>query len=150
MKIILTERQLRLISESPENQLNSVLASAGIQLTPEEMQEVNPDCPIEKPKQHEKLINQIESNLKKMSVKNLVGVLKQLLQFKKNRINEQAEAIIIAGVSVPPMILIAIVGVLIIIVIFMIARSIFGSERGFRDCRRKNRLFRRFGVQGVV
>jgi CHASE3 domain sensor protein len=150
MKILISERQLRLLSEQKEEQLNSVLATAGIQLTPEEMQEVNSDCPIEKPKQHEKLINQIESNLKKMSVKNLVGVLKQLLQVKKNRINEQTEAIIIAGVSVPPMILIAIVGVLIIIVIFMIARSIFGSERGFRDCRRKNRLFRRFGVQGVV
>jgi hypothetical protein len=150
MKIILTERQIKLLYESQENEFNSALASAGIRLTPEEMEEVQPDCPVEKPEEHENLINQIESNLDKMNVKNLVGVLKQLLQVKNKRMNEQAEAIIIAGVTVPPAVLFAVVGILIIIVIFKIARSIFGSERGFRDCRRKNRLFRRFGVQGVV
>jgi CHASE3 domain sensor protein len=150
MKIILTERQLKLLYESPENRFNSVLASAGIQLTPEEMQEVSPDCPVEKPEEHENLINQIESNLGRMNLRNLVRVLKQLMQLKNKRMNEQAEAIVIAGVTVPAVALIAIVGILIIIVIFKIARLIFGGERGFRDCRRKNRLFRRFGVQGVV
>ena len=149
MKIILTERQVKLLSESPENRFNSVLSYVGIQLTPEEMDEVQPDCPIEKPQQHENLINQIETNLSKMNVRNLVQVLKQLLQLKNRRMNEQAEAIIIAGVSVPAVALIAVVGVLIVIVIFKIAKLIFGGERGFKDCRRKNRLFRRFGVRGV-
>lgn len=161
-KIIITESQLkRLIDEQIEQpqqnneyqQLDKVLAQAGITLTPEEKMELSPECPMEEPPaQYEGLINQIKSKIETMDLSNLVKTLSQvksLIGKKPQPVQEQLAPVIIAGITVPGVAIAIVAGFIALIIIVKIAKLISrGGRRSSPACKRRRKLVRKFGIDG--
>jgi hypothetical protein len=161
-KIIITESQLkRLIDEQIEQpqqnneyqQLDKVLAQAGIALTPEEKMELSPECPMEEPPaQYAGLINQIKSKIETMDLSSLVKTLSQvksLIGKKPQPVQEQLAPVIIAGITVPGVAIAIVAGFIALIIIVKIAKLISrGGRRSSPACKRRRKLVRRFGIDG--
>lgn len=102
MKYIITEKQLKVLikEQSQENQcteqdfkrmdgeLNNVLSSANIYLSPDEKEEIQPNCPIETDSppnlndEQKSLLSNAISKMSQMDKKELVGTLKELVGLK--------------------------------------------------------------------
>lgn len=157
--------------DSAEQEFDSALASAGIVLTPEEKSEINPDCPIEKPAEHSDVMGQLETAISNINDKEeLKGLLKQVMVLLQNKqekpqpntssiaapqdMNEQAAPVIVAGVSVPPAAFTIALGFVALLLVLKLAKLIFGGRDRDRSrgsgCKKKHKLFNRFGISGVV
>jgi hypothetical protein len=150
-KFILTEEEKNrirgLYTESTEDQqFDDVLAQAGIVLTPEEKMEVSPECPIdEPPAEYADIVNDIQSKLDTMGVNDLIKVLEQVKSIKE----QVGTTILIAGVAVPTVAVAAVAGLIAIIIIVKLGKLIFrGGKRQNATCKKRNRLLRRFGIEG--
>ncbi len=140
-----------------DQELDSYLMQAGIILTPEEKSEIEPECKLEIPQnEYTPYIEQIGQKLNGMDKKGLVSTLKQVLSLKNKKssvpVQEQMAPIIIAGVSVPGVAVVAIAGFIALMIIIKLAKLIFsggGRRRVNPGCKRKRRLIRRFGVEGL-
>lgn len=144
-------------SNAGEQEFDSILSSVGIQLTPEEKSEIQPDCPVELPQQHSDVMGQLESAVNNINDKGqLKSLLKQVLSMKRTQnVQEQGAAagVLIAGVSVPPVALTIAIGFVALLIVLKLGKLLFGGGTRVRqnpDCRRKHRLYRRFGIGGVV
>lgn len=177
MKNLLTESEIKniIINEindiKIDQELDSYLMSAGVILTPDEKMEIEPDCEDEIPQnEYTKYIEQIRQNLSRMDKKGLATTLKQVVSIIKSKpkqnlpIQEQLAPIIIAGVSVPAVAVYAVAGIVAIIILTSLVRLIrrgvqaLTSSSGGRTkvrrrtnpaCKRKRRLIRKFGVDGL-
>lgn len=174
MKCIITESQLkRIIEEELEQQeyqeLDSYLKQAGIALTPEEKMEIEPDCEVEIPQnEYTEYIEQIKQKLDTMDKAGLINTLKQVTAIKKKYstaqqpVQEQIAPIVIAGVTVPTAAILFVAGFVSLLIIVAIAKLIVrGARRMFSGgnkvrrrtnsaCRRKRRLLKRFGIEGLM
>jgi hypothetical protein len=155
MKYILTESQLKtVINEfSVQEKVAQIFSQNGFNLTPEEMEEISPDCPLEEPTEHNDLFQKIVTNIEGMNLVQLFKELKNLSSIKnKKQMGEQVgAAIIIAGVSVPFVAVAAIAGLIAIAIIVKIVKLIGGGRTKVRRssaCKRRNRLVRKFGMDG--
>ena len=156
-KFILTEEERNrirgLYTESTEDQqFDDVLAQAGIVLTPEEKMEVSPECPIdEPPAEYADVVNDIKSKLDTMGVNDLIKVLEQVKSIKEKPVVQEqvGTTILIAGVAVPSVAVMAVAGLIAIIIIVKLGKLIFrGGKRQNATCKKRNRLLRRFGIEG--
>ena len=155
MKYVITESQLKtVINEfTVQEKLAQVFSQNGFTLTPEEMEEISPDCPLEEPTEHNDLFQKIVANIEGMGISQLFKELKNLSSLKnKKQMGEQVgAAVIIAGVSVPFVAVAVIGGLIAIAIIVKIVKLISGGNRRPKRssaCKRRNRLVRKFGMDG--
>lgn len=138
---------------TPEDQqLDSVLAKAGVILTREEKIELSPECPIdEPPAQYDGIINQIKSKIETMDLNNLVKTLSQvksLIGKKPRPVQEQIAPVLIAGIAVPGVAVAIVAGFIALIIVIKIAKLISRGGRPKPACARRRRLVRKFGLEG--
>lgn len=159
----LNEEMDPMMDQDKVQELQNDLASAGVDpLDNEELQELQPDCPVDTPEEHadvmEKLKGAVESmqgdrNKLKSLLKQVIGLIKNNKKKAAQPVQEQVAAapLVIAGVTIPPVAITIALGFLALLIVISLAKSIFGGgTRQSRECREKNRLFRRFGPAGVV
>jgi hypothetical protein len=156
------DKEVRDVKEdisSEEQELDSLLMSAGIVLTPEEKSEIQPECQqFEIPPQVSSIVDTIKQKLDGMDKVGLINTLKQVLSIQKKTkspqpTQEQLAPVIIAGVSVPGVAVAVVVGLIALIIVVKIAGLIKGSKRGHTRsgqsfCKRRRKLVRRFGIDG--
>lgn len=164
-KIIITESQLKRILEEqieqPQQtdeyqQLDKVLAQAGVALTPEEKMELSPECPMEEPpSQYAQVINQIKSKIETMDLGTLVKTLAQVKSYigkkpQQTQVQEQLAPIVIAGIAVPGVAIAIVAGFVALIIIVKIAKLVSrgGRRHSSPACKRRRKLVRRFGIDG--
>jgi len=162
-KIIITESQLkRLIDEQIEQpqqnneyqQLDKVLAQAGIALTPEEKMELSPECPMEEPpSQYAGIINQIKSKIETMDLGTLVKTLTQVKSYigkkpQQSQVQEQLAPVLIAGITVPGVAVVIVAGFIALIIVVKIAKLVSRGGHSKPACKRRRKLVRRFGIDG--
>jgi hypothetical protein len=138
---------------TPEDQqLDSVLAKAGVVLTREEKIELSPECPIEEPpSQHAEVIDNIKSKIETMDLNNLVKTLSQvksLIGKKPQPVQEQIAPVLIAGIAVPGVAVAIVAGFIALIIVIKIAKLISRGGRPKPACARRRRLVRKFGLEG--
>lgn len=133
------------------------LQMAGVEpLSDEELNELQPDCPVETPSEHSDVMEQLKVAIEKISDRrSLVSLLKQVMGLKrkqasKENVQEQVEPLIIAGVTIPPIAITVALGFIALLIVIKLAKLILGVGGRNKDCERKHRLFQRFGPQGVV
>ena len=140
-----------------EQELDSLLMSAGVILTPEEKSEIQPNCDaFEIPPQYSNIVDGIKQNLEKLDKNGLVNTLKQVLSIQKKSkspqpVQEQLAPVIIAGVAVPGVAVAVVAGVVALIIIVKLGKLIFGGRsRGGSSpaCKRRRKLVRKFGFDG--
>jgi len=138
---------------TPEDQqLDSVLAKAGVVLTPKEKMELSPECPMEEPpSQHAEVIDNIKSKIETMDLNNLVKTLSQvksLIGKKPQPVQEQIAPVLIAGIAVPGVAVAIVAGFIALIIVIKIAKLISRGGRPKPACARRRRLVRKFGLEG--
>ena len=139
--------------ETPEDQqLDKILAQAGVTLTPDEKMELSPECPMEEPpSQHAEVIDNIKSKIELMDLSNLVKTLSQvksLIGKKPQPVQEQLAPILIAGIAVPGVAVAIVAGFIALIIVIKIAKLISRGGRPKPACARRRRLVRKFGLEG--
>ena len=139
--------------ETPEDQqLDKILAQAGVTLTPDEKMELSPECPMEEPpSQHAEIIDNIKSKIELMDLSNLVKTLSQvksLIGKKPQPVQEQIAPILIAGITVPGVAVAIVAGFIALIIVIKIAKLISRGGRPKPACARRRRLVRKFGLEG--
>jgi hypothetical protein len=139
--------------ETPEDQqLDKILAQAGVTLTPDEKMEISPECPMEEPpSQHAEVIDNIKSKIELMDLSNLVKTLSQvksLIGKKPQPVQEQIAPILIAGIAVPGVAVAIVAGFIALIIVIKIAKLISRGGRPKPACARRRRLVRKFGLEG--
>jgi hypothetical protein len=156
------DKEVRDVKEdisSEEQELDSLLMSVGIVLTPEEKSEIQPECQqFEIPSQVSSIVDTIKQKLDGMNKVGLINTLKQVLSIQKKTkspqpTQEQLAPVIIAGVSVPGVAVAVVVGLIALIIVVKIAGLIKGSKRGHTRsgqsfCKRRRKLVRKFGIDG--
>jgi hypothetical protein len=156
------DKEVRDVKEdisSEEQELDSLLMSVGIVLTPEEKSEIQPECQqFEIPPQVSSIVDSIKQKLDGMNKVGLINTLKQVLSIQKKTkspqpTQEQLAPVIIAGVSVPGVAVAVVVGLIALIIVVKIAGLIKGSKRGHTRsgqsfCKRRRKLVRKFGIDG--
>ena len=139
--------------ETPEDQqLDKILAQAGVTLTLDEKMELSPECPMEEPpSQHAEIIDNIKSKIELMDLSNLVKTLSQvksLIGKKPQPVQEQIAPILIAGITVPGVAVAIVAGFIALIIVIKIAKLISRGGRPKPACARRRRLVRKFGLEG--
>ena len=139
--------------ETPEDQqLDKILAQAGVTLTPDEKMELSPECPMEEPpSQHAEIIDNIKSKIELMDLSNLVKTLSQvksLIGKKPQPVQEQIAPVLIAGIAVPGVAVAIVAGFIALIIVIKIAKLISRGGRPKPACARRRRLVRKFGLEG--
>ena len=139
--------------ETPEDQqLDKILAQAGVTLTPDEKMELSPECPMEEPpSQHAEVIDNIKSKIELMDLSNLVKTLSQvksLIGKKPQPVQEQIAPVLIAGIAVPGVAVAIVAGFIALIIVIKIAKLISRGGRPKPACARRRRLVRKFGLEG--
>ena len=139
--------------ETPEDQqLDKILAQAGVTLTPDEKMELSPECPMEEPpSQHAEIIDNIKSKIELMDLSNLVKTLSQvksLIGKKPQPVQEQIAPVLIAGITVPGVAVAIVAGFIALIIVIKIAKLISRGGRPKPACARRRRLVRKFGLEG--
>ena len=150
----------RILSEQVDGmeEFKQELQDVGETLSDEEIQELQPDCPIvnEVP-EHADVVNKFQEQLKTMSIPEIKNKIKELkAQQKNSSLQEQPSAIGIdtgtlnkAGIGFAK----GIVGLLILLCIIELFKKIFGGRERTRvrpECRQRNRLVRRYGLRGAT
>jgi hypothetical protein len=114
--------------------------------------EVSPECPIdEPPAEYADVVNDIKSKLDTMGVNDLIKVLEQVKAIKEKPVVQEqvGTTILIAGVAVPTVAVAAVAGLIALIIIVKLGKLIFrGGKRQNATCKKRNRLLRRFGIEG--
>jgi len=139
-------------------EFQNALDSAGIErLDNEELSELQPDCPVEVPQEHPEVMEDLKNAVERITDRRtLLSLLKEVMTLRRNAkkqapVQEQAAPIVLAGVTIPPVAITIALGFLALLIVISLAKSIFGGGgRRNNDCKRKNRLFKRFGLSGVV
>jgi hypothetical protein len=139
-------------------QINSQLSQVGVpSLTDQDVKDFQSisDCPMEEPTtdpQQTKILNQVKNNIEKMKVGQILSDLKKLRSAKRNsqkKMNEQlVEALTIAGVTIPGGAVLAIGGFIALLLLVKLVKLIFGGGGSFGDCKKKFRLFSKYGPSG--
>jgi hypothetical protein len=158
------DKEVRDVKEdisSEEQELDSLLMSVGIVLTPEEKSEIQPECQqFEIPPQVSSIVDSIKQKLDGMNKVGLINTLKQVLSIQKKTkspqpTQEQLAPVIIAGVSVPGVAVAVVVGLIALIIVVKIARLIKEGKRHYNrlgqpvtTCKRRRKLVRKFGIDG--
>jgi hypothetical protein len=157
------DKEVRDVKEdisSEEQELDSLLMSVGIVLTPEEKSEIQPECQqFEIPSQVSSIVDSIKQKLDGMNKVGLINTLKQVLSIQKKTkspqpTQEQLAPVIIAGVSVPGVAVAVVVGLIALIIVVKIARLIKQGKRQYNrlgqpvTCKRRRKLVRKFGIDG--
>lgn len=153
-------RDVKEDTSSEEQELDSLLMSVGIVLTPEEKSEIQPECQqFEIPPQVSSIVDSIKQKLDGMNKVGLINTLKQVLSIQKKAkspqpTQEQLAPVIIAGVSVPGVAVAVVVGLIVLIIVVKIARLIKEGKRQYNrlgqpvTCKRRRKLVRKFGIDG--
>jgi len=158
------DKEVRDVKEdisSEEQELDSLLMSAGIVLTPEEKSEIQPECQqFEIPPQVSSIVDAIKQKLDGMDKVGLINTLKQVLSIQKKAkspqpTQEQLAPVIIVGVSVPGVAVAVVVGLIALIIVVKIARLIKEGKKQYNrfhqpvpTCKRRRKLVRKFGIDG--
>ncbi len=157
------DKEVRDVKEdisSEEQELDSLLMSVGIVLTPEEKSEIQPECQqFEIPPQVSSIVDSIKEKLDGMNKVGLINTLKQVLSIQKKTkspqpTQEQLAPVIIAGVSVPGVAVAVVVGLIALIIVVKIARLIKQGKKQYNrlgqpvTCKRRRKLVRKFGIDG--
>jgi hypothetical protein len=151
-KIRIKSLYVESVGTPEDQQLDILLAKAGVVLTPEEKMEVSPECPMEEPpSQHAEVIDNIKSKIELMDLSNLVKTLSQvksLIGKKPQPVQEQIAPILIAGIAVPGVAVAIVAGFIALIIVIQIAKLISRRGRPKPACARRRRLVRKFGLEG--
>lgn len=141
----------RLLSEQMDGmeEFNQILQDVGEPLSDEEIQELQPECPIssEVP-EHEDELKKFEEEVKRMTIPQIKNKIKELkTQQKSNQVEEQNYAGDVMGMKV----IRGLAGLMILVLIIELFRRIFrGGTRTNKACRQRNRLVRRYGIRGAT
>ena len=146
----------RILSEQVDGmeEFKQELQDVGETLSDEEIQELQPECPIvnEVP-EHANVVSEFQQELKSMSIPEIKNKIKELKSIQKNSpIQEQGNYTVtssmdglIKGLGK------GIIGVLILLCIIELLKKIFGGGTRVRpECRQRNRLVRRYGIRGAT
>ena len=157
-KLMVEDDQTIEMSQQSIEEFKQELQDVGETLSDEEIQELQPDCPIssEVP-EHKDIVSKFQEELKTMSIPEIKNKIKELkAQQKNNPIQEQPTAIGIdagtlnrAGIGFAK----GVVGLLILLCIIELFKKIFGGRervRTSKECRQRNRLVRRYGLRGAT
>jgi hypothetical protein len=141
----------KVISEQVDGteEFNQILQDVGEPMTDEEIQELQPECPIssESP-EHSDELKKFEEEVKKMTIPQIKQKIKELKsQQKSNQVKEQNYGGNVMGAQVMK----GIAGLMILVLIVELFRRIFGGgTRTNKACRQRNRLVRRYGLRGAT
>jgi hypothetical protein len=141
----------RLLSEQMDGmeEFNQELQDVGETLSPEEIQELQPECPIssEVP-EHADELKKFEEEVSKMTISQIKNKIKELKsQQDDGQVQEQNYAGDVMGMKVAK----GLAGLMILVLIIELFRRIFrGGTRTKKECRQRNRLVRRFGIRGAT
>jgi uncharacterized membrane protein (DUF106 family) len=141
----------RLLSEQMDEmeEFNQELQDVGETLSPEEIQELQPECPIssEVP-EHADELKKFEEEVSKMTISQIKNKIKELKsQQDDGQVQEQNYGGNVMGMNVMK----GIGGLMILVLIIELFRRIFrGGTRTNKACRQRNRLVRRFGIRGAT
>jgi hypothetical protein len=156
---------------SPElDSLNNILTQSNVEpITPDEAEELSPDCPVEIPQnKYQDKLNEIQEKIDSIdNINVLKSELKKLSLLQKQTkepVQEQIETLVILGVTVPPVAIAIVAGTIILMIIIKIAKLIFGNKsqrsvtritygktkvKQSKACKRRSKLYRKYGVDGM-
>ena len=145
-----------LLSESSDIEIaSSMISDAGLNLNPDEIVDADVETCVqpetgdpEKDGILNKVWNWAHSNNTTLSeLKSVFNQIKTAIRNSKDKTtNEQvATPIIIAGITLNPIMLVGIGALILIIIISAIVKK---NSRSFKSCRRKRRLIKRHGFKG--
>jgi hypothetical protein len=148
--------QTELTPETPALEpLNQILSDANLPtITPDEIEELSPDCPVEFPQnQYQNLLYKIQTLINNTNdINTLKNELKKVSSSKEQGIQEQvASGLVILGVTIPPVAIAIVAGLITLMLIIKLAKLIFGKKthKTSSSCKRRSKLFRKFGVDGM-
>lgn len=125
------------------------LQDVGEMLSDEEIQELQPDCPIssEVPENSDEL-KRFEEEVSRMTIPQIKSKIKELKAMQKsNKVQEQNYAGDVMGAQVGK----GLIGLFILVCIIGLFRKLFrGGTRTRPECRQRNRLVRRYGLRGAT
>lgn len=137
--------------------LNNVLSQSNVTpIAADEIEELSPDCPVDIPQnEYQGKLSEIQEKINNINnIDVLKSELKKISTLQKQSqkpIQEQAVPIIILGVAVPPVAIAIVAGTIILMLIIKLAKLIFGKKSNKRSssCKRRSKLFRKYGVDGM-
>ena len=131
------------------DEFEQILQDVGEPLSNEEIQELQPNCPIssEVP-EHADELRKFEEEVKGMSISEIKNKIKELKAIQRsNKVQEQNYAGDVMGMKVVK----GLAGLMILVLIIELFRRIFrGGTRTNKACRQRNRLVRRYGIRGAT
>ena len=148
----------RILSEQVDGmeEFKQELQDVGEVLSDEEIQELQPECPIvnEVP-EHKDVISKFQEELKTMSIPEIKNKIKELkAQQKSNPLQEQGDYTVTSSMDKAAIgAAKGIVGLLILLCIIELFKKIFGGRERTRvrpECRQRNRLVKRYGLRGAT
>ena len=141
----------RVLSEQVDGmeEFKQELQDVGEMLSDEEIQELQPDCPIssEVPENSDEL-KRFEEEVSRMTIPQIKSKIKELKAMQKSdKVQEQNYAGDVMGAQVGK----GLIGLFILVCIIGLFRKIFrGGTRTRPECRQRNRLVRRYGLRGAT
>lgn len=141
----------RVISEQVDGmeEFKQELQDVGEMLSDEEIQELQPDCPIssEVPENSDEL-KRFEEEVSRMTIPQIKSKIKELKAMQKSdKVQEQNYAGDVMGAQVGK----GLIGLFILVCIIGLFRKLFrGGTRTRPECRQRNRLVRRYGLRGAT
>jgi hypothetical protein len=135
--------------------LNNVLSQSNVEpISPDEVDELSPDCPVDIPQnEYQGKLSEIQEKINNTNnIDVLKSELKKISSLKKQQpVQEQATPIMILGVTVPPVAIAVVAGLITLMIIVKLAKLIFGKKthKTSSSCKRRSKLFRKFGVDGM-
>ena len=125
------------------------LQDVGEMLSDEEIQELQPDCPIssEVPENSDEL-KRFEEEVSRMTIPQIKSKIKELKAMQKSdKVQEQNYGGDVMGAQVGK----GLIGLFILVCIIGLFRKLFrGGTRTRPECRQRNRLVRRYGLRGAT
>jgi hypothetical protein len=141
----------RVLSEQVDGmeEFKQELQDVGEMLSDEEIQELQPDCPIssEVPENSDEL-KRFEEEVSRMTIPQIKSKIKELKTMQKSdKVQEQNYGGDVMGAQVGK----GLIGLFILVCIIELFRRIFrGGVRTSKECRQRNRLVRRYGLRGAT
>ena len=162
---LILERRLIENSEveplSELSSLNNILSQVGVpNISPDELDELSPECPVEIPDNpYKDIVVKLQDKINNISDTN---VLKSLLQTikdnssKESKVQEQVGAlgttVMILGIAIPGPAFLIIAGTLTLIIVLQLAKLLFSTKTikrksaGYSTCKRRRKLVKKFGL----
>ena len=141
----------RILSEQVDGmeEFKQELQDVGETLSDEEIQELQPECPIssEVP-EHADELKKFEEEVKTMSISQIKNKIKELKSIQtSDKVQEQNYGGDVMGMKVVR----GLAGLMILVLVIELFRRIFrGGVRTNKACRQRNRLVRRYGLRGAT